>query len=347
MNRYRVILNEVKNLIAWFGIQRFFALFRMTLLLLSFPCLGYSQQPYRVMFWNVENLFDTRDDPRKNDNEFLPDAKRRWIPYRYRDKLEKLAKTIVASGNEMEVPTLVGLCEVENDSCLYDLTRRTSLREAGYRFTITDSPDQRGIDVALLYQPGSFKLITYHGIRIPHKQLKKGPTRDILHVVGEVPSGDTLDVFVCHMPSRSGGQAKSEPYRLLTASILKHATDSVFRIRKNPYVLCMGDFNDYPNNTSLKRLCSDGRLQNLMKGRKDGTYLYRAKWGILDQFIVSGTLLKRKSRIHTSAKQVQILRHSFLFQKGKPFRTYNGLKYQGGYSDHLPISVDLFLSTNH
>jgi hypothetical protein len=191
-------------------------------LCLAFPALA--QDSFRVLFWNSENLFDCKDDLKKNDNEFLPDATRHWTYFRYRDKVKNLAKGIIASGNEY-VPDLVGLCEVENDSCLYDLTRRSPLKEAGYRYVMTDSPDQRGIDVALLYQRGSFKLIQHQSIRIPSKQLKKAPTRDILHVVGKVVSGDTLDVMVVHYPSRRGGKAQSEPHRLLVTEILKQTVD--------------------------------------------------------------------------------------------------------------------------
>ena len=117
-----------------------------------------AQESFRVMFYNVENLFDTKDDSLKNDNEFLPDAMRRWNYYRYRDKVNSIAKVIIASGNEY-VPDLVGLCEVENDTCLRDLVRYSPLREADYRYVMTNSPDERGIDVALLYQRGTFKII--------------------------------------------------------------------------------------------------------------------------------------------------------------------------------------------
>jgi len=328
-----------KNLgsIKWMLPKSFTSLWMTILsLFLCFPCQVEAQESFRVMFWNVENLFDTKDDPQKNDNEFLPDAIRHWNYFRYRDKLKNLAKGIIASGREY-VPDLVGLCEVENDSCLYDLTRRSPLREAGYRYVITDSPDQRGIDVALLYQRGSFRLLQHQSIRIPNKRLKKDPTRDILHVVGKVLSGDSLDVFVCHMPSRRGGQAKSEPYRLLTARILKQAVDSVMAIRKSPHVVVMGDFNDYPTDKSMKILCSDDRLRNLMIDRKEGTYRYRGEWGILDQFLVSENV---------KVKKVEILRHPFLLEEDekyggdKPFRTYNGMKYLGGFSDHLPVSFD-------
>ena len=319
------------------------------LFLVLFLCLAVpvqAQESFRVFFWNTENLFDTKDDPRKNDNEFLPDAKRHWTPYRYWEKIRNLAKGIIASGNEY-VPDLVGLCEVENDSCLYDLTHRSPLREAGYRYVVTDSPDQRGIDVALLYQRGSFKLLQHQAIRIPYEQVKRSPTRDILHVVGKVVSGDTLDVIVCHLPSRSGGQAQSEPYRLFVVEKLRQTADSIRKTRQHPSIIMMGDFNDYPTDKSIKRLCSGKKLRNLMKEKKGGTYRYRGEWGILDQFIVSEGLLKRKSSIRTSTKQVQIMRHPFLLIEDdkyggeKPFRTYNGMKYQGGFSDHLPIVLDL------
>ena len=304
-------------------------------LCLAFPALA--QESFRILFWNTENLFDCKDDPKKNDNEFLPDATRRWTYFRYRDKLKNLAKGIVASGDEY-VPDLVGLCEVENDSCLYDLTRRSPLKEAGYRYVMTDSPDQRGIDVALLYQRGSFKLLQHQSIRIPFKQVKKAPTRDILHVVGKVVSGDTLDVWVVHYPSRRGGKAKSEPYRLLVAEILKHAVDSVMQVRQNPNVVIMGDFNDGPSSPVMKKLCSDGRLVNLMQGKKEGTYRYRGAWEILDQFLVSENV---------RTKNAEVLQHPFLLEEdekyggNKPFRTYNGMRYQGGFSDHLPIILDL------
>jgi predicted extracellular nuclease len=309
-------------------------------LLIMFLCLAFpalAQESFRILFWNTENLFDYKDDPKKNDNEFLPDATRRWTYFRYRDKLKNLAKGIVASGDEY-VPDLVGLCEVENDSCLYDLTRRSPLKEAGYRYVMTDSPDQRGIDVALLYQRGSFKLLQHQSIRIPFKQVKKAPTRDILHVVGKVVSGDTLDVWVVHYPSRRGGKAKSEPYRLLVAEILKHAVDSVMQVRQNPNVVIMGDFNDGPSSPVMKKLCSDGRLVNLMQGKKEGTYRYRGAWEILDQFLVSENV---------RTKNAEVLQHPFLLEEdekyggNKPFRTYNGMRYQGGFSDHLPIILDL------
>ncbi len=314
----------------------------------------YAQKPFRVMFYNVENLFDCQHDTLKNDYEFLPDAPKGWTYARYNDKLVKIAKVILATGDKY-VPDLVGLCEVENDHCLKDLTEHSPLREAGYRYVMTDSPDQRGIDVALLYQRGSFKLLGKSCIPIPYEEVERRPTRDILYVAGQVLSGDTLDVFVCHMPSRAGGEEKSEPYRLFTAQLLKAAADSIMNLRQRPNIVIMGDFNDYPTNKSIAKVLGAvapkgeveaGKLYNLMDGRKEGTYRYRGEWGVLDQFIVSGFLLKEHEGIRTSYDKAQILRYSFLLEEDEkyggdiPFRTYWGRRYHGGYSDHLPICVD-------
>ena len=248
---------------------------------------------------------------------------------------------ILASGGE-QVPDLVGLCEVENDTCLRDMVKYSPLREAGYRYVITDSPDERGIDVALLYQRSTFKLIERQSISVP---LKDRPTRDILHVAGRVLSGDTLDVLVCHFPSRSGREKKSEPRRMAASRRLKATVDSLMQVRRHPYLIIMGDFNDRPDNRPVKRLTAN-RLRNLQDGKPEGTYRYRVHWETLDQLIVSESLLEEESRIHTSPERAVILRYDFLLEEDdkyggmKPFRTYNGMKHQDGYSDHLPIAVD-------
>lgn len=312
------------------------------------PSVVSAQESFRVLFYNVENLFDCKNDSLKDDEEFLPEATRHWTFSRYREKLQHIAKAIIASGDDGRVPALVGLCEVENDSCLTDLVRRSPLREADYRYVMTDSPDRRGIDVALLYQRGSFKLLQHRSVRVPSEQVHRPPTRDILHAVGKVLSGDTLDVFVCHLPSRSGGSAQSERHRLLAARTLRQAADSVMRLRQQPHLILMGDFNDYPTSRSLKKvLCADSTLYNMMQHLKGGTYRYRAHWGIFDQIIVSADMLSGKGGIRTSPAKVQILRHPFLLEEDdkqggdKPFRTYYGMKYNGGFSDHLPVCLDL------
>lgn len=182
---------------------------------------------------------------------------RHWNYTKYKKKLDAIARTITAVGG-WTPPALVALCEVENDSVLRDLTRRSVLKEAGYRYEMTNSPDQRGIDVALLYQRDQFKLISHQGIPIPHRSGKKKfrPTRDILHVCGMLLNSDTLDIFVVHLPSRSGGAKESEPYRLFAAGQLKAAVDSIYYYRHHPQILIMGDFNDYPDNASVNKILS-------------------------------------------------------------------------------------------
>lgn len=156
---------------------------------------------FRVACWNTENLFDTHHDSLKNDYEFFPNAMRHWNYNRYKKKLSDIARVITAIG-EWNAPALIGLCEVENDTVLRDLTHRSPLQELDYRYVMTDSPDLRGIDVALLYQRDLFKLLSSRSISIPVFRQHR-PTRDLLHVNGLLLTGDTLDVFVCHLPSRS------------------------------------------------------------------------------------------------------------------------------------------------
>ena len=187
---------------------------------------------FRVACWNTENLFDTRHDSLKNDYEFLPNAIRHWNYNRYKKKLSDIARVITAIG-EWNPPALIGLCEVENDTVLRDLTRRSPLQELDYRYVMTDSPDLRGIDVALIYQRDLFKLLSSRSISIPVFRQHR-PTRDLLHVNGLLLTGDTLDVFVCHLPSRSGGAKESEPYRLHAAQILRTEVDSVLHTRLHP-----------------------------------------------------------------------------------------------------------------
>lgn len=307
----------------------------------------WAQEPFRAMFYNVENLFDTKDDKLKNDQEFLPDATRKWNYYRYKDKINKIARVIISVGND-NIPDLVGLCEVENDSCLLDLIKYSPLREAGYRYVMTHSPDERGIDVALLYQRGTFKLLEKQVIPVPLKKIRNSSTRDILHVAGKVISGDTLDVFVCHMPSRSEGEKRTEPYRLFASQILKSSVDSLMKIRQYPYLLVMGDFNDTPDKPSVSQLNEVG-LINMMDDKSGGTYRYQSKWEILDQFLVSDSFFNDYGRIRTDKNNSYIIRYPFLLEEAdkyggeKPYRTYHGMKYKGGYSDHLPIAIDLII----
>lgn len=291
---------------------------------------------------NCENLFDTRHDSLKNDTEFLPTSARRWTPYRYWRKLNRIGQEIVACGvlDTMEVmPDMVALTEVENDSVLVDLTRRSLLRHAGYEYVMTDSPDERGIDVALLWSPFSFRLISHRALRIdPPKQFR--PTRDILYVSGEVITGDTLHVFVVHAPSRASGERATRPYRQLVAERLAAAVDSVRQASSDARILVAGDFNDYSGDDALQTLCAHGLTEVSFgaTGRHGakGTYRWRGRWDSLDHIFCCSKLAAHLLECRVNDAPF-LLEEDSKYGGVKPRRTYQGPKYMDGFSDHLPL----------
>lgn len=325
------------------------------------PAVIFPQEQFRVMFYNVENLFDTRDDSLKNDNEFLPDGFMHWSPWKYWEKLRDITRVITAVGG-MQSPALVGLCEVENDSVIFDLTRRSPLRVQEYAYLVSDSPDERGIDVALLYQRHQFRLLEHREYEVTFDKQGLRPTRNILHAVGNLVNGDTLDLFVCHFPSRSEGQRETEPQRVAAAALLREKADSLLLWRKDAHILIMGDFNDHPDNKSLSLTLqakameiqtNKGDLYNLfyhrMKEDDFGSYKYQGRWEVLDQFIVSGNMLMPSNRTSIVDRRANIFKAKFLLEEDsryygkKPFRTNLGPRYLGGFSDHLPIYMDLIV----
>jgi len=328
---------------------------------LAFAPPSFSKEPFRVMFYNVENLFDTRNDTLKEDDQFLPEGFMHWTPYKYWTKLRNLTRVITAVG-EMYSPALIGLCEVENDSVIFDLTKRSPLRAQEYQYIVTDSPDERGIDVALLYQPHQFRLLERDEYVISFRQHGRRPTRNILHAVGQVINGDTLDLFVCHFPSRSEGRRQTEQARFEAAGLLRQKSDSIFNLRENAHILIMGDFNDHPEDKSLSRVLEakrcDGKKENrelynlfysTVSNNEKGTYKYQGRWEVLDQFIVSGNLLIPDGSITVSRGSAEIFKAPFLLEEDKryygmkPFRTNQGPRFLGGFSDHLPIRMDLII----
>lgn len=328
---------------------------------LAFAPPSFSKEPFRVMFYNVENLFDTRNDTLKEDDQFLPEGFMHWTPYKYWTKLRNLTRVITAVG-EMYSPALIGLCEVENDSVIFDLTKRSPLRAQEYQYIVTDSPDERGIDVALLYQPHQFRLLERDEYVIAFQQQDRRPTRNILHAVGQVINGDTLDLFVCHFPSRSEGRQQTEQARLEVASVLRLKCDSIFSLRERSHILIMGDFNDHPEDKSLSQVLEAKKCEGNFKNKElynlfyrsvtnneKGTYKYQGRWEVLDQFIVSGNLLIPDGSITVSGSSAEIFQAPFLLEEDKryygmkPFRTNQGPRFLGGFSDHLPIRMDLII----
>ena len=311
----------------------------LLLFLLLIPGSAVAQQLTFVEY-NVENLFDYFDDEEKDDAEYLPEATRHWTKKRYWKKQNSLAKAIL-SCCEDGIPDLIALCEVENDVALTDLTKRSLLRNAGYEYLMTSSPDQRGVDVALLYSPFSFAPIHSYPLRIETIEGMR-PTRDILYVSGRLQSGDTLHVFVVHAPSRHGGEKASRPFRLQAADRLLQSVDSVRAISPEANILIAGDFNDYADSPAIVKIC-ENNLTNITQGvtgqyGAKGTYRYKGKWESLDHVLVSQGM---KGRLESAVVHAPL----FLLEEDKtyggylPRRTYKGMKYQKGYSDHLPLVV--------
>lgn len=310
---------------------------RCLLMLCVLLCFCSEARAQRVVWWNVENLFDCRHDSLKDDHDFLPEGSHRWTRGRYWKKLDNLSRTIAAIAGEDQWPMIVGMCEVENDSCLHDLTRRSPLRMAHYAYIHEEGPDERGVDVAMLYDSLQFHPLGHQSVTVPSAAQGFRPTRDILHVWGLVPSlPDTLYIIIVHLPSRAGSGRKGDVHRRLAVGTLCGLLDSL--AGKN--VLLMGDFNAEPDDRifrSIKqRMCSLMPQSKKELRKAQGTYYFRKLWSYLDHIFVSPRLLPLTER------RITVGRFPFLLtEKGTPWRTYQGPIYQGGFSDHLPIWVDL------
>lgn len=315
-----------------------------------------AQERCRVMFYNVENLFDTRNDSLTADDEFTPTGAKHWTNARYTDKLRKIA-TVIDSVGQGEWPVIVGLAEVENRRVLDDLTRKTGIAPANYGIVHQDSPDRRGIDVALLYRKDIFRLTGQTFLRLHFPEDTTIRTRDILYAKG-VLRDDTLHFFVCHFPSMIGGEKQSEWRRERAAEVVRQRVDSLKTGNPRAAIVIMGDLNGKANTPAQKKLGtrnSDSRIDvrelyntgyYLLK-KNYGSYRYKGRWQTIDHLIVSGSLLDGQS-CWKAAKYLTVYNASFLLEEDKayfgfkPCPTYRGPRYTGGYSDHLPIYLDLF-----
>lgn len=316
-------------------------------LLLSFLASSQPQRDFMLMFYNVENLYDTIDNPQKDDNEFLPTSERRWNSYRYHKKLTNISKVIATAGG-WQLPDIVAMCEVENDTCLHDLLTNTELYRFHYNIIQFDSEDLRGIDVALLYNIQTFSPLSQRPIRIQFTSDSSKKTRDVLYVSGIMKTtNDTLHLFVCHFPSRRGGKEASEPFRMEVAKEVRTKIDSIFSSNPKANILVTGDFNDYPNDKSITEglqakkqteLCNKC-LVSLQDPNADGTYKFQGQWNFLDQAIVSSGFLERYKIDYTVVTAEGLLETNEKTGEKTPFRTYRGPYYHGGISDHLPITT--------
>ncbi len=298
-----------------------------------------------VAFWNVENLFDTIDDPHKNDNEFLPDGKKKFTEERLELKFEHLSR-VVLDQNYGKGPDILGLAEVENRDVLETLVK--DYLKNDYQIVHQESPDRRGIDVALFVRNG-IKITDSRWLAV---HLDGRPTRDILETTVEI-AGKKLTVFVNHWSSRWGGQEKSEPKRIAAAEVLHDRISNILQDNPKADFVIMGDFNDDPNNKSIYQVLGatehPGGLfnttWNIWKNPEKGTLKYRGKWNTFDQIIISNGLLDdlgfQWTENSTKPFDADYLINSSGKYKGYPFRWYGGDYFIGGYSDHLPVSCTI------
>ena len=298
--------------------------------------LIFGQKVERVAFYNVENFFDTIDGP-NDDSEFLPASASNWNSPKYKTKISHIQQVI----KELGFPIVMGFCEVENKNVLQDLTKHKKFKK--YKISHIDSQDPRGIDVGLIYNSSKIKLIKNGILRYTLPGEEKPNSRDILWNKF-ILKKDTLFILVNHWPSRRSGTLESEPKRVCAAENAKTFIDSIMNKNKNAKIIFLGDLNDTPEDKAPS-IISQVLIPQIapQSGSFGGTHLYKGKWDILDHIMVSSGMMN--SKIHTILNSGKIQEFPFLIEEYKgnkqPFRTYVGSKYLGGYSDHLPVSIDI------
>jgi hypothetical protein len=341
----------------------------LILLMISFPLLSQAQKSLKagvVGFYNLENLFDTTDNEGVSDEEFTPGGLNRWTGDRYILKIGRLAEVISRLGEDEGIkggPAILGVCEIENRSVLEDLVKHPFLKGSNYQVVHYDSPDLRGVDVGLIYQPRYFRVLSTDSpvLVIFDDNGNRVYTRDQLVVTG-IFDGDTLSVIVNHWPSRSSGELRSRPRRNAAASLTRRLTDSLFTINSGARIIIMGDLNDDPVNESVRKYLGasgnrekigERELYNCMYplfSKGIGSLYYQDGMNLFDQVIISAGLLKNNPDTY-GYYLARVYNKSFLVQqdgqyKGYPLRTYAGGAFMGGYSDHFPVYIVLVKRSN-
>jgi predicted extracellular nuclease len=337
---------------------RFLSWFALAALVLGLSSCFTSrnkQSNYTVVFYNVENLFDTIDDPNKIDEDFLPNSEKEWNSAKYLKKIDDLAR-VIYSIDSVKLPVLVGLCEVENDLVVSDLTQNKRLKSANYQIVWNEGPDVRSIDCALMFDSTRFRLVDSEFLRVENPDDVNFKTREIVYVRGMMKD-EIFHVFVNHWPSRREGAEVSASKRALAAQVLRNRVDRILEDEAEPNIIIMGDMNDAPGDSSISlvlgALPNTGnpgakQLVNLMYDeyeRGEGSYNFRGKWDMIDNLIVSGNLLNKASGLKTSIDDGRVFRMPFMEfvnNNGEvsPNRTY-GRTYFGGISDHFPVYFQL------
>lgn len=308
---------------------------------------------YTIAFYNLENLFDTVDDLKTLDDDFLPHAERRWNLSRYQKKLYKLSSVIakIGTAKSTKSPILVSVAEVENKKVLEDLVTTKKMKLHNYGIVHYNSPDERGIDVGLLYQKEYFEVITSNTVTVlvDNEPGVRDFTRDILHVEGLL-NEEKIHVLVNHWPSRRDGAEGTAYKRIIAAKKNRELVETIREQDPEAKIVIMGDFNDDPNSESVKEHLVQQDLYNPMEKlhtRYRGSLSYRSQWNNFDQIILSHSFHKFQQGKHSfnhadifDRDYVKVFKGRY---KGSPFRTYAGPNYQGGYSDHFPVYISLKL----
>ncbi len=339
--------------------KRFITLFFIAISIFSLNAQNKKTVAVVVGFYNLENLFDTINQPGVRDGEFTPQGSKHWNSKKYWHKEKHMAKVISEMGTKYnpDGPAILGVSEVENRSVLEDLISQPSIKDRNYHIIHYDSPDHRGIDVAMLYNPKYFKPYKTSSHRLYIEQLKDFRTRDQLLVDGVLVGGDTIHIIVNHWPSRYGGEKRSRWLRNAAADLSKKIADSIFAENPDARIIMMGDLNDDPVNESvLKHFGAKGKIKKVKQGeffnpmysfykKGLGSLAYRDSWNMFDQIMVSKALLGNDYS-HYKFFKAEIFRKPYLVNKegrfkGYPYRTFVGNTWQGGYSDHLPVFIVL------
>lgn len=331
-------------------------IFNIQILILLSTNFMFSQTSHDTLYiasWNLENLFDTVDDPNKRDEEFLPTGKKEWTDIRVDRKLENLAE-VISKMNNCKGPSILGVTEVEHQHLLDSMIVR-HFPDRNYKVAYAESPDNRGIDNGLIYNADIFTLKLFDTLRV---DLASGyPTRYIFQADLINKRGMTLHFFVNHWPSRSGGEEKSRPNRIKAAETLRRRVETLFAANGNALICILGDLNDEPNNESIQNtlgtmfLKKDMDIENkslynlssVSFENGEGTYLYRGEWNMLDQIILSSGFFTNE-RMQYIDDSFELFKPSFLLTKSGKYQgaatpTFGGSKYLGGYSDHIPVGA--------
>jgi len=306
------------------------------------------------MFYNTENLFDTSDDSLTDDSEFLPGGPKGWSLSRYKRKTEGLYKTIMAAG-EWDPPVIVALCEVENRGVLKALVSGTGLSKYAYSIIHEESPDRRGIDVCMIYRPDRVKLVDTHYWIPPGIAWQDFTSRSVLYTSFAI-GDDTIHIIVNHWPSRRGGVLAAGNMRHMIAAMVKYKADSLCIKHPKARIIIAGDFNSNPGDPEIAILterengrCRIINLSDNNQGGNTGTYKYRGTWEMIDQVLVSESLIDSGYGLYADTGSFKIYNPPFLlapdekYSGQKPYSTYSGYIYNGGFSDHLPVLLDLKL----